>query len=84
MSNTLIICIQNGRPAQLKQGSHESLVIWLLRAGRKNAAEALANIESDTNGFVDISGDLTKDGEDLFPNDGWYASFKATKSPGNE
>ena len=77
--DSTIIEIYQGKPVSVKTGSHETLVIHLLRAEKSSEATVLANIEKDTNGFISLNDQTAPGGSDPFPNDGWYA--KVTPAP---
>ena len=74
MIDSTIIEIRQGKPVSVKTGSQEALVVQLLRIKESGAATVLVNIEKDTNGFVPLSIHTATDGNDPFPNDGWYAN----------
>ena len=71
---SIVIEIRQGKPASVKAGSQEALVIHLLKARKTGEATVLANIEKDTNGFISLNDQTATDGSDPFPNDGWYAN----------
>ena len=77
--DSTIIEIREGWPMSVETGSQEALVLHLLRTKKSSEATVLANVEKDTNGFISLNNQIATDGDDPFPNDGWYA--KVTPPP---
>ena len=77
--DSTIIEIREGWPVSSKTGGREALVTYLSRNKKSSEAAVLGNIEKDTNGFVPLNDQTATDGNDPFPNDGWYA--KVTPAP---